>query len=309
MALVVNQKAKEERRVRIRETFQAILEAKGLVARNLRRMHRVGFLGAYLPEFGAMDCLVQHEFFHRYTADEHTLRCIDKLDELMTSNERGHELYKGLLNDIEDPYALYLALILHDSGRAENVREHIDGSAMLASRVCSRLKITGSRRVRIMFLVDHHLTLWRYATTRNLEDPEVIQEFAGQMKDPALLSALFLFTYADSNGTNDEAWSPWKETLMIQLYQKTLSFMKDGKDLYNEHFTKQKNQLFESVIKILNEKYHDDARQHFDNMPDRYFQFRGASSIAIHIRATRRFRKTQASSPENYAADRVSCCM
>ena len=69
---------------------------------------------------------------------------------------------------MEDPYALYLALILHDTGRAENVREHIDGSAPPFLQSCTRLQITGNRRKRIMFLVDHHLTFWRFATTRNL---------------------------------------------------------------------------------------------------------------------------------------------
>ena len=98
-------------------------------------MHRTKVLDNYLPEFGAMDCLVQHEFFHRYTADEHTLRCIDMLDSLtdeLDEQDPGRKLYRQLLHNVEDPYALYLALILHDTGRAENVREHIDGSTMLS---------------------------------------------------------------------------------------------------------------------------------------------------------------------------------
>lgn len=286
-----------------RETFQTILESKGQVAKSLRQMHRVGFLGAYLPEFGAMDCLVQHEFFHRYTADEHTLRCIDKLDELLDSDKREKGIYSQLLRDVEDPYALYLALILHDSGRAENVREHIDGSAMLASQVCNRLQIRGNRRKRIMFLVDHHLTFWRFATTRNLEDPAVIEEFASIMKEPSLLKGLFLFTYADSNGTNDEAWSPWKETLMLQLYQSTLSFMHDGKEVYRENLLHQKEELRGQVKKILNEKYHEEADIHFGNMPDKYFQYRDARNIALHVRAARRFKKNDTKNDDKYIAD------
>jgi [protein-PII] uridylyltransferase len=166
-----------------RQIFQAILERKGDVARILRLMHRIGFLGRYLPEFGALDCLVQHEFFHRYTADEHTLRCIEQLDQLITENIPRRENYRRLFHEIQDPYALYLALILHDTGRAENVREHIDGSAMLAARLCNRLQIHGARRSLIMFLVDNHLTFWRTATSRNLDDPEVIAEFAGHREE------------------------------------------------------------------------------------------------------------------------------
>ena len=173
---------------------------------------------------------------------------------------------------------------------------------MLAARVCSRLQIKGSRRKRIMFLVDHHLTFWRCATTQNIEELDVIEEFAGAMKQKNLLSGLFLFTYVDSNGTNEEAWSAWKETLMIQLYQTTLSFMNDGKEVYKEHLLQQKQELHTQVAKILGPKYHEQLDQHFDRMPKKYFQYRDASNIAIHVRAARRFLKTDAQS-DSYIAD------
>ena len=214
-----------------RETFRAILERKGEVARILRLMHRTKVLDNYLPEFGAMDCLVQHEFFHRYTADEHTLRCIDMLDSLtdqLDEQDPGRKLYRQLLHNIRDPYALYLALILHDSGRAENVREHIDGSTMLADKVCRRLQIRSGRRTMLMFLVDNHLTFWRFATSRDLSDISVIEEFASIIKDKRNLDALLLFTWADSNGTNEEAWSPWKETSDAPAIQLHASLAREG---------------------------------------------------------------------------------
>lgn len=270
-------------RIENRDAFREILEKKGQVARTLRLMHRSGVLGRYLPEFGALDCLVQHEFFHRYTADEHTLRCIDQLDNLVDDKDPKHEIYRDIFVKHPDPYALFIALILHDTGRAENVRKHIDGSAILAARLCKRLKISGGRRALIIFLVDHHLTLWRFATKKNIDDPEVIREFAEIMRDRHRLDALLLFTYADSNGTNEEAWSPWKETLVLQLYRNTREFILKGMTAGKEEIDQDVQETLSEIKSGLKEKYHAIFDQHSKLMPKRYFRYRSKRSISKHI--------------------------
>lgn len=276
-----------------RETFQAILERKGEVARTLRQMHRIGFLGRYLPEFGALDCLVQHEFFHRYTADEHTLRCIDELDKLIDTEDPTRQIFRRIFKEIVDPYALYLALILHDTGRSENVREHIDGSAMLAIRLCSRLQIKGPRRALIMFLVDNHLTFWRTATTKNVDDPEVIAEFAAIMKTPRNLDALLLFTYCDTSGTAPDAWNGWKSSLMLQLHANTHRFLQQGREKFNQKLDADRQDLLAEVIALMNPELTPDIQEHFERTPDAAFTYREASFIATQIDAIREFLKTE----------------
>lgn len=284
-----------------RQTFQAILERKGDVAAILRQMHRVSFLGHYLPEFGALDCLVQHEFFHRYTADEHTLRCVEQLDQLIAETNPRREIYRRLFHEIEDAYALYLAVILHDTGRAENVREHTDGSAMLAARLCTRLQIEGARRKLIMFLVDNHLSFWRTATTRNLDDPEVIAEFAKIVKTPSNLDALFLFTFADSNATSADGWTGWKESLMLQLHTATRNFLEGGREKYSSKLDADRLALRDEVLGIMREDYHPEVQSHFEQMPAAAFHFRQAAHIVTQVRTVRHFLHREAETSDPFA--------
>lgn len=291
----------------IAETFQSILERKGDVARILRIMHRVGFLGAWMPEFGAMDCLVQHEFFHRYTADEHTLRCIEQLDSLFAKKDsfehksENRDLFRRIFLDISDPYALYLSLLLHDSGRAENMREHTDGSAMLASQVCTRLGIVGSRRKTIMFLVDHHLTFWRYATTRNIDDPEVIGEFARSIKNQSNLEFLYLFTYVDSMGTNEDSWSSWRDSLMNQLFRKTSRYFEEGNpQAFKDYVDSETERVKKKALKAMGAKGEEanTILAHFNMLPKRYFRFRKTESVIAHLETMEKFRKESTANPE-----------
>ena len=271
-----------------REVFLSILSRKGQVGRILRLMHETDFLGRYLPEFGRLTCLVQHEFFHRYTADEHTLVCIDKLDELITSENPKLRGYRDLFQENDDPAMLYLALLMHDTGKAEHRRHHEEASAMLAHRVARRLQLDPAQRNALILLVDNHCTLSKTAQSRNLEDPATISHFAGIVQSAENLDALMLVTLADGQGTSDDNWSDWKEGLVWQLYRATRAYLLEGASFFEKRRVGFE-ELKEEVRRKLAADYAEEAKAHFAQMPERYFRNFTASEIAGHIRFFRKF--------------------
>ena len=112
-------------------------------------------------------------------------------------------------------------MLLHDTGKATSARHHAEASALFAQKVAARLQLSSDRRRTLILLVDHHLTLSSTAQRRNLDDPATVAEFAQIVKDRPTLDALMLLTLADGQGTSDEAWSDWKESLVWQLYRST----------------------------------------------------------------------------------------
>ena len=284
----------------VRETFLGLLDHKGDVARVLRQMHRCDFLGRYMPEFGALTCRVQHEFFHSYTADEHTLRCIDHLDELAGKSSKGLEFYQQIFREMLDPSVLYLALILHDTGRAANKATHSDESTMLADKVCRRLQIKGERRNQILFLVDNHLIMYMTATKKNPDDPQVIKEFAGIVKTRANLDALTVMTMADVKGVGGNAFTGFKDASLRGLYYNTVRFFDAPAD-FMKRATVPLDDLKREVMGELSKSYTAEVDGHFANMPRAYFNFRKPSTIAKHLRQFRVFFEQVAAADDDMA--------
>jgi [protein-PII] uridylyltransferase len=267
-----------------RETFEAILSRKGQVGRILRMMHEVDFLGRYLPEFGELTCLVQHEFFHRYTADEHTLVCIEKLDSLIDTEDEKLRGYRKLFQQLEDPSVLYLAILLHDTGKSSAARYHSEASAINAQRVAARLQLSPERRRELIFLVDNHMLLSSTAQRRNVEDPATIAEFARIVKDQDYLDALMLLTLADGQATvSDQKWSDWKESLVWQLYRETRSYLNDEAAFRRERHAV-RDDLHAQVRTKMPESHREEIDVHFASMPERYFASYEASEIVQHVK-------------------------
>jgi [protein-PII] uridylyltransferase len=287
-----------------RDIFKAILSHKGEASRILRMMHRVDFLGRYIPEFGQLTCLVQHEFLHRYTADEHTLVCIDKLDALAKTDDPKLVAYRKIFEQLEDPFVLYLALLLHDSGKAVGARPHSEASALFAQRVAARLQLSSEQRKSLILLVDHHLTLSKIAQQRNLDDPATVVELAAIVKHQKNLNALMLLTLADGQGTSAEAWSDWKESLVWELFYETSRYLADQESYY-EQTRIERESLQAAVAQNLSPDYADEIDAHFEFMPDNYFRGSNVPEIIDHLKLFRVFLENVSSRSDHPLAPAV----
>ena len=290
----------------VRDSFLAILDQRGSVAPIVRAMHEVDLLGKYLPEFGKLTCLVQHEFYHQYTADEHTLMCLEQLDRIWEAKALPYSTYTPLLQKLERPIVLYLALLLHDVGKADGHGHHTEVSCELALRAAKRLNLDEAATQTLHRVIEHHLLMASVSQRRDLDDPAVIRQFAKKVQTPETLALLTLHTFADSQATSDKLWNGFKDLLLGSLHFKALQLMTGGPEFARAE-EEQREQLMQDVRRLAPETLSEEELQaHFASVPARYFQVHPAKEILADLLLANRFMRLQISDEENALAPIVN---
>ena len=187
----------------------------------LDSMHETGALKAIFPEQEAIDCLVIRDFYHRYTVDEHTLTAIRILLHLGTNLEPSVKPYAELLSELENPAALYFALLYHDVGKGTPDEGHVDASLRICEGAMERIGMPEPDREMVRFLIGKHLALSATINSRDLEDPYAIELLAHRMETVERLKALTLLTYGDISAVNPGTMTPWRRTQLWRLYTLT----------------------------------------------------------------------------------------
>ena len=275
----------------VRETFLTILQRRGEVAPVLRAMHEVNLLGKYIPEFGKLTCLVQHEFYHQYAADEHTLVCLEQLDRIWEAKDEPYQNYAPLFQNLERPGLLYLALLLHDVGKSESHKrgDHPQVSAEMAMRAAKRLRLEASAARLLRVIIENHLLMASVSQRRDLDDPAVIRHFAEQIETTEALNLLTLLTFADSQGTSDKLWNGFKDSLLWQLHSRATALLFGGTEFVHAE-EKQRESLLEEVRELAPKPIAaEEVEAHFATMPARYFQIHTAKEILDDLELVHHF--------------------
>ena len=195
----------------------------------LRAMNALRLLTLLLPELKGIEALVVRDFYHRYTVDEHSFLAIENLHRLTESKSEWDQRFGQLLSELEQPELLYLALLLHDSGKAVPSENHVELSLQLTDSCTDRLDLDPVDRETVRYLVASHLEM-SAAMRRDVFDPANVKAFAERVGVPERLKMLCLMTYADIKAVNPEAMTPWKADNLWQLYIACANYLSRSAD-------------------------------------------------------------------------------
>ncbi len=272
--------------------FMAIMSELGAVHPVLEKMHELGVLGRFIPEFDALTCLVQHEYYHRYTADVHTLNAIRELDRVFSEAEPITLKYRAAIHESTAPALLYLTLLLHDIGKAESIQGHSESGVRLAEPLLERFGVSPEGRKLVSFTIKNHLAMARFWQKRDVDDPQTSTAFADLVGDTERLRHLYVHTFCDARGTAVDLWNSYKDTLHTTLYRSTFERLKLGAALEASHQEKKKMTQQELIAKTIPGISADEINAHFGLLPDRYFVHTDSAEIALHIQMVNRLFKS-----------------
>ncbi|HEX4712318.1 [protein-PII] uridylyltransferase [Phenylobacterium sp.] len=256
--------------------------------RTLTLMTEAGVLGRYLPEFGRIVAQMQFNMYHSYTVDEHTLRAVGIIADIAAGRfADDHPLSTAIMPLIVDREALYLAMLLHDTGKGGAGGQEKAG-ARAARSACERLGLERSKIELVAWLVEHHLVMSDYAQKRDISDPRTVSDFARIVETPERLRLLLVLTTADIRAVGPGVWNGWKGQLMRELYGATEAVFRGGRGSDSAAALKRyhENAAYDARVRVA--KADPASEAWADAMEDAYFSAFIEAEVLAHAALSRR---------------------
>ncbi|HSR54738.1 MAG TPA: [protein-PII] uridylyltransferase, partial [Alphaproteobacteria bacterium] len=184
----------------------------------LRHMNEAGVFGRFVPDFGRVVAQMQHDMYHVYTVDEHTIRAIGILHRI----EDGEladimPVASEMIHKIESRRALFVALLLHDIAKGRG-GDHSKLGADIALELCPRFGLSEEETETVSWLVLYHLFMSNTAFRRDVDDPKTLADFVEVVQSLERLRLLICLTAADIRAVGPNVWNGWKAALLRELY-------------------------------------------------------------------------------------------
>jgi [protein-PII] uridylyltransferase len=269
----------------VNQAFLSILRKGDGVDTLLKKMHELGLLSHYIPEFSEIEGKVHYDLYHVHPVDIHSILAVEELGKLRSGlYQKDYPLLSSLIREIENPEILFLTTLLHDIGKGTGGDHSLIGQEMV-KQIGERMGLPAEGLELIGFLVSHHLFMIETALRRDLHDEQVISRFANEVKNIDQLRMLYLLTFADIKAVGPEAWTSWKNTLLMELFLKASHFFERGA-VAGPFLSR--DEMIQKLHASLSQEI---ISEYAEQLPDRYLSCYSAEEIARHIGMARSIEK------------------
>lgn len=279
---LINDKFRRSKEVN--RSFFTILSADKGVEETLLQMHHLEFLNHFIPEFENIYCKVQHDLYHIYTVDIHSLFAVGEVVKLWRGELREElPLLTQIAMEIDKRELLLLGVLLHDVGKGSG-GGHADKGGDMMPTIARRMGLSKEDSERLEFLVRSHLLFGHIAQRRDLNDEKMIIQFARQMETSENLKMLYLLTYADIRAVGPDVWTEWKALLLHELFEKSFDVLERG-DFKLEARSERAKKVGRKVMGLLESEYPQSIiREELKAMSTRHILSNPPAVIADHLR-------------------------
>lgn len=261
--------------------LRAMLTEAGRVFGALNALREHDLLYRLVPEFAGLHCLVQFEFYHRWTADVHTLRSLWELDEIYAGNTEVDRRYREVVLGTEAPSFLYAILFLHDIAKSGGIEGHAERGVPIAEVVLARLGFDARERAVAAVVIRYHLIMGLYWQRHDVDDPANIERFASIVGDEQALRSLHVHTRCDARATSPDLWTSFKDGQHWTLYRRTLAKLAgEGADEAAAVALVLREQ---TAVILAGSVPMDEVEAHFTQMPSGYFLHAAPEDAAVHV--------------------------
>ncbi len=283
---------------KVNDTFLSILKQGKGVDNLLMRMHEMGLLSRYIPEFTGVEGKVHYDLYHVHPIDHHTLLALGELMRLKEGTfQREYPLLTSLMKKLERPEILFLSVLLHDIGKGREGHHALTGAEM-AKQIGKRMGLPLDDIDLLVFLIRHHLLMCETAFRRDLHDEQAISIFTSKVQKPLQLKMLYLLTFADIKAVGPEAWTSWKNSLLMELFIRTSHLLEKAKEP-QVNFKRS-----ERLLRLEQWVPPEILSCYAESLPDRYLATHSPEEVSSHIRMAEHLKDESAVVGWNSGAER-----
>ena len=153
--------------------------------------------------------LVLAPSYHTWTADQHTLKCIEEIGEITKEFQGDFKISQ------KEAEVLLWAAFFHDIKKGKS-EPHSFLGAQAVQKFGAEHQWSSDKIELISWLVREHLTLVTYSFKSDPFEPEFIKNLSLRRCTGRRAELLFLLSCADLKATNPASWSDWKKRILKQ---------------------------------------------------------------------------------------------